>query len=119
MESFTGFLVFIFLCVLIALIAKKKGRSPLIFFIATALPAIPLVILISLGTQGNGTMMGWGAFICPLIGFVIVIMTENSEQMAIKVGEYGDLKKCPYCAESIRKEAVKCKHCGSSINVSA
>lgn len=25
------------------------------------------------------------------------------------------LKPCPYCAEQIRVEAVKCKHCGSNL----
>jgi hypothetical protein len=80
---------------------------------------IPIVLLVSFAlgnAQGKGTVMALAAFACPVIAFLMAVFGESGQQAAVSKGEYGDYKKCPHCAESVRKEAVKCKHCHSDLD---
>lgn len=58
----------------------------------------------------------WGKRKCPNCGAlaknipIIIHKNEISSQVNIE-----RLKTCPFCAESIKFEAIKCKHCGSNL----
>lgn len=123
MEPIYWLIVFIILCVLISLIASKKGRSgPLLFFSMVA-PAVPLMMMASFALGNNMAAkplaMWVVAFLCPVAGFFWAIMAKNKEQMAADTGSFGGMKKCQFCAEPVREEAIKCKHCGSKLELDA
>lgn len=90
----SGFFVFVWwlaLSFIAGIIAGKKGRSAVGFFFLSV-------------------------FLSPLIGILAAAGARRNDRAIDEAKiESGEFKKCPYCAESVRHEAVKCKHCGSDI----
>lgn len=49
----------------------------------------------------------------PLIGFLLTLLSKQDEKkIEEKMIKRGKAKKCPYCGELVKPEALVCKHCG-------
>lgn len=64
--------------------------------------------------KGNSGCAGFllGVLLGP-IGLLITFFDSDNEDA--KRRKTGDTKKCPYCAEYVKGDAIVCKHCGRTI----
>lgn len=80
--------LWILMGVVSAVIASNKGNNGCVAFVL-------------------GVMLG------PFGLLISAVTSENKSEMRKRSG---DTKKCPYCAEYVKAEALVCKHCGRKLN---
>ena len=63
-----------------------------------------------------GGFLFLGLILSPLIGFIILlVMGDNKEKIIEKNLSTGVSKRCPSCANEIKKEATVCHFCGKEL----
>lgn len=65
-------------------------------------------------SKGNS---GCGGFVLGvLLGPIgLLISFFSSDNTEAKRKQTGNTKKCPYCAEYVKTDAIVCKHCGRTL----
>jgi hypothetical protein len=66
-------------------------------------------------SKGNSGCGGFalGVLLGPIGLLIAFFSSDNIDQ---KSKNMGYTKKCPYCAEFVKPDAIICKHCGRSLS---
>jgi len=75
------------------------------------------VFTAAIGMSKGRSFLGWlilGA-VFPILGLIAVAAMPNLKGQI----RAGDAKKCPSCAETVRREAAVCRHCGHTFDRAA
>lgn len=114
MQPIFGFILYFAALCIVSIVAGKRGLRWWAYALA-CLVLGPVAVMITGAGGGSGVGAAMAGFAVPVVALVVALASDTSQRQAVLSGEAGEYKKCPFCAEAVRREALKCKHCGSEL----
>ncbi len=110
--------MFFYLCIDPLLVCSddtNEGMGMEVLIIAALLGLIPAFIAQSKG-RSFGVWWVYGALLF-IVAIIHSLLISKNDKAIEENQLWNGMRKCPFCAELVKQEAIKCKHCGSDIGV--
>jgi hypothetical protein len=84
------------------------------FFLWVIAGVVVALIASSKGRNGCGWFI-YGFLLWPIALVHVLVARPNERQVEARALSSGEMKKCPYCAELIKRDARVCRYCGRDV----